>query len=108
MNVEGRLPVVNACEYVTNKDITSVHIDNVQAARDAIEYLLRLGHRDIAFVGGRHGSPISIDRQRGYREAIAAAGLKVNARLLAEGDFSIESGIRAVEGLFARAVKFSA
>lgn len=108
MNVEGRLPVVNACEYVTDEDITSVYIDNVQAARDATEYLLTLGHRDIAFVGGRHGSPISIDRQRGYREALTAAGLKVNARLSAEGDFSIEAGIRAVESLFARGVKFTA
>ena len=60
-------PIVNACEYVTDPAITSVYADNLGGARQAIEYLLTLGHRSIASISGPMKSPLSIDRQRGLR-----------------------------------------
>ena len=34
---------MNACEYVKDKSITSVYVDNVAAGREAVSYLLALG-----------------------------------------------------------------
>src|SRR5262249_52685717 len=76
----GRIPVVNACEYVKDRSITSVYVDNVSAATEATNYLLALGHRNIAFVTGPMGSPISIDRDKGYELALSAAGMKRNRK----------------------------
>jgi LacI family transcriptional regulator, repressor for deo operon, udp, cdd, tsx, nupC, and nupG len=104
----GRLPIVNACEYVKDRSITSVYVDNVAAAQEATEYLVTLGHRAIAFITGPMNSPISVDRDQGYEKALTHAGIKRNRRLTAEGDFSAESGIRAIESLFARAERFTA
>jgi hypothetical protein len=97
VSFRGRPPIVNACEYVKDKSITSVYVDNVAAGREAVSYLLALGHRDIAFITGPMSSPICIDRDRGYEEALTAGGIKRDPALTVNGDFSVESGIRGVE-----------
>ena len=108
LQVAGRLPIVNACEYTKNRDITSVRVDNVGAARSAVDHLLTLGHRRIAFVSGPADSPISIDRRHGYEAALKKAGIPAGRLLVAPGDFSMESGVRAIESFLARKQKFSA
>ncbi|MDR3447729.1 MULTISPECIES: LacI family DNA-binding transcriptional regulator [unclassified Dyella] len=106
--VQGRLPVVNACEYVKDAQISSVYVDNVAAAGVAVDYLVMLGHRDIAFVGGPPSSPICVDREQGYRLALKRADMAFRANLTVAGDFSIEAGERAIELLLAQGRSFSA
>lgn len=104
----GRLPVVNACEYVKDSQISSVYIDNVAAAGAAVDYLLTLGHRDIVFVAGPPASPICVDREQGYALALQRAKVAVNPALTVVGDFSIEAGERAIEQLLAQQLSFTA
>jgi len=47
--------------------IPSVHIDNAEAAADAMQHLYALGHRRIGVVTGPLVSPLSRDRLRGAR-----------------------------------------
>lgn len=102
------LPIVNACEYVRDRSITSVYVDNSAAACGAVEYLLTLGHGQIAFISGPMKSPISIDRDRGYELALSRRGIKRHPRLSVEGNFSVESGIRGMESLFSSGQDFTA
>ena len=106
--IQGRLPVVNACEYVKDGQVSSVYIDNVAAAGVAVDYLVMLGHREIAFVAGPPSSPISVDREQGFRAALQRAKLSAQSAPVAAGDFSIESGERAVELLISQGKPFTA
>ncbi|KAF1007257.1 MAG: HTH-type transcriptional repressor CytR [Luteibacter sp.] len=106
--IDGRLPVVNACEYVKDKAISSVYIDNVAAAGAAVDYLVALGHRDIAFIAGPATSPICVDREQGYRLALQKADIAMNPALTVVGDFSIEAGERAIDLLLSQEPTFSA
>lgn len=106
--IDGRLPVVNACEYVKDGNISSVYIDNVAAAGSAVDYLVALGHRDIAFIAGPSSSPICVDREQGYRLALQRAGIPADLTLTTVGDFSIEAGERAIERLLSQGQAFSA
>lgn len=106
--VGGRLPLVNACEYVRDSEISSVYIDNVAAARAAVDYLVTLGHRDIAFIAGPSSSPICVDREEGYHQSLERAGIVFNEALTAVGDFSIEAGERAIELFLSQGHAFSA
>jgi len=92
-------PVVNACECAEGTPMRTVQLDNVGAARKATEYLISLGHRRIGFVTGPDSSPLTKSRLAGYRMALAAAGLSNSERLVARGDFSIQSGIIAAQQL---------
>jgi LacI family transcriptional regulator, repressor for deo operon, udp, cdd, tsx, nupC, and nupG len=105
---QWRTHLVNACEYVKDKNVTSVYVDNVQAASTAVNHLITLGHRDIAFISGPAARPICADRQRGYEQALREAGLPVNPALIVSGDFSFEAGARGVETLLASKQKFTA
>jgi LacI family repressor for deo operon, udp, cdd, tsx, nupC, and nupG len=106
--MDGRLPLVNACEYVKDSAISSVYVDNVAAAEAAIDYLVALGHRDIAFIAGPSSSPICVDREQGYHLALERAGIAVDPALTAVGDFSIEAGERAIEMFRTQGRTFSA
>lgn len=105
---ERRIPIVNACECVQNSDVTTVSVDNFHGAFAATHHLLELGHRHIAFVRGRRESPLSMEREAGFLSAMSEGGLTFCESLIAEGDFSMESGVRAVNGLIASGRKFTA
>src|SRR5438874_13575447 len=50
-------PIVNGCEFSPHLGIPSVHIDNSQAAFEAMDQLYALGHRRIGIVTGPLVSP---------------------------------------------------
>ena len=65
-------------------------VDVVRAADDrgvalAVEHLVGLGHRDIAFADGPRG-PIATLRRQGYRTAMRRLGLGDAVRILSGGD----------------------
>lgn len=72
-----------------------VFMDDRQAAADMTAHLIASGHRRIGFVSGPAGYAASRARREGFRSAMAEHGLEVDARLIAEGDFTFESGRRA-------------
>ena len=84
-------PIVLGCENVTPElgQFPSVRIDNVKAAREGAAYLIEQGHRQIAFISGIADSMLTADRERGYRLAMAEAGLPVGADWVVEGRLSI-------------------
>ena len=70
----GGLP----CVYLGvnhSEDCSYVMADNESGAYLATRYLLRLGHRDILFLGGRSNSRTRGLRIQGFHRALAEAGL---------------------------------
>ena len=99
-HTQGKLPpIVVACEYVTNVDLPTVQIDNIEAAREATEHLIQLGHKRIGFITGPLWNVLSRDRMHGYRDALLDAGLTFQDQLVAQGNFSIASGVAAATQL---------
>ncbi|GIX21847.1 MAG: DNA-binding transcriptional regulator CytR [Gammaproteobacteria bacterium] len=85
-----------------NTPAPSVRIDNVRAARTVVEHLLALGHRRIGVISGLRDNPHSRDRLKGYKQALRAAGLAFEPSWVAEGDFTLASGLEAARRLLAR------
>lgn len=78
----------------------SVTMDERAAAAEATNHLLGLGHTRIGFITGERGFASSALREKGYRAAMAARGLKVDRALIAAGDYTFESGEAAAARLF--------
>jgi DNA-binding LacI/PurR family transcriptional regulator len=74
---------------------------NRAGARAATEHLIGLGHERIAIVTGRPGVPCAAERLSGYRQAMTAAGLRVDPRWEVCGYFQTESALRATRELLA-------
>jgi LacI family transcriptional regulator len=75
--------------------LPTVGVDNHAAARLAVQHLIDLGHRRIAFVAGPPQSLTAHDRLEGYRSTLEAAGLKPSPELVVAGDFTAASGYEA-------------
>ncbi|MBE0601592.1 MAG: substrate-binding domain-containing protein, partial [Firmicutes bacterium] len=75
-------------------NIPHVSIDNYQAARDAVEYLIAKGHTQIGTVSSNNRFFSAAERMRGFRDALTDAGLTVNEeyiRYAAWDDFKASS-----------------
>lgn len=94
------LPVVVALEVIEGSGYPHVQIDNVGAARGAVEHLIALGHRRIAHITGPVPEIMSTRRRQGYREAMASAGLDIPEGYEQPGDFVLKSGREACRRLF--------
>jgi DNA-binding LacI/PurR family transcriptional regulator len=78
-----------------------VDVDNRQGARSAVEHLVAGGRRLVATIAGPSDMPVGIDRLGGFRDAIADAGLALDPRLVAHGDFTQTGGAAAMARLLA-------
>lgn len=73
--IAAETPVVVATRRdVTGRGIDTVCTDDRAGAELAVAHLVALGHRRIVHLGGGD-DPAAADREEGYRDAMAAAGL---------------------------------
>ena len=68
-------PFILIGRYRHSVPLNSIEIDNVTAAREATEYLISLGHRHIAHLGGATTFSSGRDRSEGYRQALSHQGI---------------------------------
>lgn len=73
-----------------------IRTDNLTAAHDAVQYLIGLGHEDLAMVSGPPTLPTASQRLRGFRTACEEAGLVVRDECIREGFLGVDGGYRAM------------
>lgn len=78
-----RCPVVMCSEYAEDYGISYVSIDDIAAARKAVNYLISTGRKKIGFINGNMNFKYSRHREKGYLESLRAAGLEVNPAWIA-------------------------
>ncbi len=74
----GGLPIVQVSRWLADLPCDIVGPDNMMMAAEATRYLIDLGHRRIAFLGGTPGQSARIERLAGYSQAIEGGGLVVD------------------------------
>lgn len=72
-----------------------VDCDNRGGAREAVRHLLSLGRERVAHIAGPRDQTSAMDRMDGYQDVLLDAG----PGLIAQGDFTEESGARAMAEL---------
>lgn len=85
------------------EDGITVTMDDRQAAREMTDYLISLGHRDIAFVSGRAGTATTERRLGGFRDAMAGANLTVNEDWVRSAGYEYHLALDAGEGILSGA-----
>ena len=93
------LPMVVVGRELQAPQLLSLCFDNRTGARLATQHLIDSGHTRIAFIGGDVQHEDALERQAGFLEAMAAAGLEVDPALMLPGDYTEAGGLMAVNRL---------
>lgn len=84
-------------------------IDNFGGAYQAVNYLVKLGHRTIALINHpTERNRSAHERFRGYKAALRRAGIACDERLVEYGNWSMKSGYAAMERLLKQGVRMTA
>ncbi len=98
------VPMVGVAEPLMG--VHGERIDNVAAARLAVQHLINLGHRRIGCIGGDANGPQHFNvpawRSQGYREALAAAGIEGRSIWERDGAFTAAGGELAMTALLSQ------
>ncbi len=90
---EGLLYIVIGKAYRFANQTVYVDNDNVLAAQEATEYLIHLGHKNIAYLGSDSNYMFATDRKSGYQIALLNAGITVDAENIIELPFIPEGHV---------------
>lgn len=96
--VSKLLPTVYIGRDLKSERVESVSSDDALGARLATEFLLTLGHRDIAHITGGPGAGAQ-RRADAYRKIMQEHGLKP---IIVEGRYDVDAGSTATDTLMAR------
>lgn len=97
----SRLPLVLLDRRETGTDLYSVSVDDGRGGRAAVDHLIELGHRHVAFVGSPAAAIPVQERLDGVRRGVAGAGEPVELEVV-EAALSIEGGRLAGQQLARR------
>jgi LacI family transcriptional regulator len=93
------------CPYVR---VASVALDDPECmivshddegAYEAARHLAALGHQRIALITGPKSFRSAFERRRGFEAGLASAGLTLDPRYVAEGEYTFESGVAQADAL---------
>ena len=96
-------PFVLLNRVVDDVDADSCSVDNAAGAAAVAEAMLDSGHRRIAAIFGPAGTSTGRDRERGFRDALAARGAPLDEALVRRGQFSFADGARHLADLLSLA-----
>jgi DNA-binding LacI/PurR family transcriptional regulator len=76
------IAVVQIDRFIPGLECDYVGVDNGAGARDAVQHLVEQGHRRIALLSNQPPASTVMERAAGYEQALAEAGLEIDACLI--------------------------
>lgn len=92
-----KIPVITSVP-VEDSECRCVYVDNARCMRTLLEYLIKLGHRKIAFVGGRSNVKSTVEKRQAYYDVLKEH--EIREAIISEGNYGQEDGYFAVKKLF--------
>jgi DNA-binding LacI/PurR family transcriptional regulator len=105
------IPIVSVSGHKQMRGVTNIVLNHARAAKMAVEHLVHLGHRHVAFIKGQEFSSDTEPRWRAIEEAAAHLALPIDSRLTVQlrGDFpSPELGYHVTQELLSGGRHFTA
>ncbi|QNK34797.1 Mal regulon transcriptional regulator MalI [Serratia sp. JUb9] len=105
---EQGVPLVCAARSGSVAEVDVVRPDNMQAAQIATEFLIKRGHRQIAYLGGRSDSLTRAERLGGFCATLVQYGLPFRSEWIIECESQQQAAALAAEQLLRQHPNISA
>ena len=106
--ITGSIPTVLIDRYYENTNLPYICTDNYVGGYMATEYLIGRGYHNILSIQGVEDSTPSMERVRGFKDAISAHSDKDIEYAIVGDAFSVENGFDQVKRIFSQGVAFDA
>ena len=106
--IHSAIPTIFIDRMAQGSHASYVKSDNINAARQAVEHLLSLGHRRIAFLTGLTTDISGLERLLGCQQALAQAGITPDTGLIRQSGWNIDEAYEAAKVLLAERRDFTA
>ena len=93
---QKRIPYIIMNNIFENNETNCIGIDNKKASKDAVEYFIKLGHKNIAIITGNVKTQSAIMRLEGYKAGLAAYKIKENPDYIVNGAYNREKAQEAM------------
>lgn len=81
----------------SKKDVSSwVLSDDRMGSQKATQYLIDMGHKDIAIIEGIEGFQSSVERKEGYIRAMKDNDIEIDPDFMVKGEYNLQSGYTAM------------
>jgi len=77
-----KFPAIVVGDHFEHSNLSFVYADSSKSSRQAVEHLISLGHRRIAFASNDHEDGDHVDRYTAYTEALIAADIEQDKSLV--------------------------
>ncbi|MFC0470196.1 LacI family DNA-binding transcriptional regulator [Halalkalibacter kiskunsagensis] len=95
--LKNEIAVVLFNRYIENPECSAVFCDNYLAGQQIGTFLVETGHTHFAFISGPLDTSTTIDRKKGFEEALAKKGIfNLSVEI---GNYTYESGFTAMRKL---------
>ena len=88
--VKKEYPFVMIDRYINGITAPFIGTDFEKGVYKAAKYLIKLGHRKIAYLGGPSFIPASKERINGLKKALTEAGINIKENLIIQGEYDPE------------------
>ena len=86
------LPMIMIDRRFENTPIPFISSDDIQISYEAVNYLVKNGHRSIACIQGLENTSSNNFRIDGYKKALIKNGIEINSNLILGDAFTFKSG----------------
>lgn len=97
--LEKKIPLVVLNREVADGLIVNILSADRKGAYEAVTYLIKNGHRNIALIEGEKRFYATVERREGFLSALIDHNIHINRGYIVEGNYTIESGYHAMKKL---------
>lgn len=80
------------CERIEGANVLTITVDDVGGAHEAVSKMIEYGHKRIGMVSTAVNSISSIDREKGYRQALEENGIEFREEYIYRGTYDLFHG----------------
>ena len=84
---------------IESNNVVNILSNDKEAVFNAVEYIIKNGHRDIAILTGRKEFKSTAKRKEGFISALIKNKVQINDEYIISGHYSLEGGYRAMKEL---------
>lgn len=93
------IPLIILDREIEEKSLINIISNDEEGSFNAVEYLIKNGHKDIGIIGGKDDFKSAKRRESGFMKALINYKIPINKEYIVSGNYDMKSGYRAMKKL---------